>query len=275
MSAATAPRTARPLVLLHGITLRADVWAPLFHLMADRYRVIAPDLRGHGQSTAGSDGYGLPRLASDLATMLEALDLHDAVVVGHSMGGMTLMQFCGDHPDVLAERVAGVVFVATRAHAVLPPLLAGVARSLGDRGQARLEAGHQWPEPPAMAGRLARLAFGERPSAKAVSIVADMTTAIPPEAFLPSGMGLLDHDARKALGRTETPAMVVVGSRDLLTPVAASRHLAELLPGSELHVLPGAGHQLMQERPEELAGLIDGFVHRLPALSSAMHAGNS
>ena len=64
--------------------------------------------------------------------------------------------------------------------------------------------------------------------------------------------------------RTRTPSMVVVGTRDLLTPVRSSRHLAGLLEGSRLHVLPGAGHQLMQERPDELAKLIDDFVHDLP-----------
>ena len=146
----------RPLVLLHGITLRADVWAPQFHQLADRYRVIAVDLRGHGTSTAGTDGYGLPRLATDVATILETLDLYDAVVAGHSMGGMTVMQFCGDHPAVLDDRVAGVVFVATRAHAVVPALVAGTVRRLGDRAQARLDAGRNIPQSPAVGARLAR-----------------------------------------------------------------------------------------------------------------------
>ncbi|HWJ96829.1 MAG TPA: alpha/beta fold hydrolase, partial [Acidimicrobiales bacterium] len=83
----------RPLVLLHGITLRADVWAPQFHQLTDRYRVIAVDLRGHGTSKAGDAGFGVARLGDDLATLLTELDLHDAVLVGHSMGGMTVMQF--------------------------------------------------------------------------------------------------------------------------------------------------------------------------------------
>ena len=65
------------------------MWAPQFHQLTDRYRVIAVDLRGHGESAVGSDGLGISRLADDLATLLTALDLRDAVVVGHSMGGMT------------------------------------------------------------------------------------------------------------------------------------------------------------------------------------------
>ncbi|MCU1497734.1 MAG: alpha/beta hydrolase, partial [Acidimicrobiales bacterium] len=107
--------------------------------------------------------------------------------------------------------------------------------------------------------RAARAAFGERPVARAVRIVAEMGQSMDPRALLPSLDGLLDHDARTALRATATPSLVVVGTRDLLTPVPAARHLAHLLPDAELVVIPRAGHQLMQERPDELAELIDAF----------------
>lgn len=254
----------RPLVLLHGITLRADVWAPQFHQLADRYRVIAVDLRGHGTSKAGSSGFGIPRLGDDLATVLTELDLHDAVLVGHSMGGMTVMQFCGDHTDVLDERVAGLVFVATRAHQVLPPYIDRGARRLAARGQALIDAGRTLPpRATASSNQIVRLAFGDHPSKRAVELVAEMGRSIPPEALVPSLSGLIEHDARAALKATDTPSLVIVGTRDLLTPVPAASHLAHLLPDSELVVLPRAGHQLMQERPDELAELIDAFTARL------------
>lgn len=253
----------RPLVLLHGITLRSDVWAPQFHQLADRYRVIAVDLRGHGTSRAGDAGFGIPRLGDDLATLLTELDLHDAVLVGHSMGGMTVMQFCGDHTDVLDERVAGLVFVATRAHQVFPPYLDRGARRLAARGQALVDRGQALPARASTSNQIVRLAFGDHPSKKAVEIVGEMGRSIPPEALLPSLSGLIEHDARDALAATNTPSLVIVGTRDLLTPVPSARHLAHLLPDSELVVLPRAGHQLMQERPDELAELIDAFVARL------------
>lgn len=267
----------RPLVLLHGITLRHDVWAPQLHQLTDRYRVIAVDLRGHGTSSAGSAGYGIDRLADDLATLLVGLDLHDAVVVGHSMGGMTAMRFAGQHPDVLAQRVAGLVFLATRAHQVMPPYVDGAARVLVRRGQELLDSGGTLPQRATMTSSVARLAFGDHPSRKAVGIVAEMGRSIPPEALLPSLAGLLDHDARTALRATHTPSLVVVGTRDVLTPVPAGRHLAHLLPYSEFVVLPRAGHQLMQERPEEVADLIDAFVARLegdaPSVAAAVADG--
>lgn len=258
--------SGRPLVLLHGVTLRADVWAPQLHQLADRFRVIAVDLRGHGSSAAGSAGYGIGRLADDLALVLDALDLHDAVVVGHSMGGMTLMQFCGAHPDVLAARVAGLVFVATRAHRVLPPYVATGARVVLGRGQRVVAQGRPLPARAQVNDRAARLAFGDHPSPKAVHLVGEMGRSMAPEALVPSLAGLLDHDARDALRSTGTPSVVVVGTRDVLTPVPSARHLAALLPQSELVILPRAGHQVMQERPDELAELLDRFCARLPPL---------
>lgn len=253
----------RPLVLLHGVTLRSDVWAPQLHQLADRYRVIAVDLRGHGASTAGSAGYGIGRLADDLATLLVELDLRHAVVVGHSMGGMTLMHFCGAHPDVLAERVDGLIFLATRAHRVVHPMVERGARTVLGYGQAAVEAGQALPPGSTVGFRAARLAFGERPSPTAVAIVAEMGGSMDPAAMVPSLAGLMDHDAREALRATHTPAVVAVGTRDVLTPVPAGRHLAHLLPDAELVVLPRAGHQLMQERPDEVATLIDRLVARL------------
>ncbi len=253
----------QPLVLLHGITLRHDVWAPQFHHLSDRFRVVAVDLRGHGTSVAGRDGYGMPRLAADLATVLGDLELLDAIVVGHSMGGMTAMAFCGAHPEVLAERVAGLVFVATRAHQVMPPYLDRVARSLVAQGQGRVDGGRGLPSRATMNTRLVRAAFGDRPSPVAVRLVAEMGQAMAPEALVPSLAGLLDHDARAAIRATDTPSLVVVGTRDLLTPVPAGRHLARLLPDADLVVLPRAGHQLMQERPDELAELLGAFAAKL------------
>jgi len=252
--------SGRPLVLLHGITLRADVWAPQLHQLADRYRVIAVDLRGHGGSVAGSSGYGMGPLGDDVATVLESLDLRDAVVVGHSMGGMGLMQFCGAHPDVLGARVAALVFMATRAHQVVPAHLRRAAIRLAEGRQAVVDAGRPLPKPPGLGPRFVRPAFGDRPSRRALALVAEMVEEMDDTALLTTARGLLDHDARIALQATATPSLVLVGSRDLLTPVSSARHLAGLLPNTRLVLFPRAGHQLMQERPEGVARAIDDLV---------------
>lgn len=253
----------RPLVLFHGVTLRHDVWAPQFHQLADRYRVIAVDLRGHGLSRPGSNGFGMSRLADDVAAVLEALDLRDAVLVGHSMGGMTVMRFCGDHPDVLDERVAGVALVATAAHQAVPPYLASLAGAALARGRSQVAAGVALPGRGVVSRRAVRLVFGQDPSPRAIDIVTEMTGSITDEPLLGSLAGIVDHDARDALRETRTPSLVVAGTRDILTPVPAGRALARLLPGCDFVVLRGAGHQLMQERPDELGVLLDALVERI------------
>jgi pimeloyl-ACP methyl ester carboxylesterase len=263
------PADARPLVLLHGITLQARVWGYQLRDLSDRFRVVAVDLRGHGASRAGDDGYGLHLLARDLRTVLEELDLRGAIVVGHSMGGMTLMQFCADHPEVLDERVAGCVFLATSPVVPLPPALQVALRRLQPRLH-RLGGRPAWeriagaPRPADLDYNLTRRAFGRRASPLHVELTRQLVGEMAPAAMMPSGLGLVAHDAEEALARTHTPSLVIGGELDRLLPPALSRRIADALPDAELHVLEGAGHQLMLERPDEVAALLDAFAARLP-----------
>jgi pimeloyl-ACP methyl ester carboxylesterase len=263
----------RPLVLIHGISLQAAVWSPQLHQLGDRYRVLAMDVRGHGGSQAGADGFGRTVAARDLATLMDHFDLHDAVIVGHSMGGMILMEFAGDFPDQVAKRVAGLVFMDTAAYQLLPGPALPVAKALGRQVKQRFESGRRVPQrqfgDDDLSWAFARLAFGQQPSAKAVDQARRFLEAMAPSTSLPSYLDLLDHDARRALAATQTPSLVLVGSRDLLTPVFAARRVARFLPHARLEVVPGGGHQLMQERPDEVAALLDEFVAALPPVSLA------
>ena len=253
----------RPLLLIHGITLQACIWSPQLHLLADRYRVLAVDVRGHGRSSAGTGGYGRRVAAGDVATVLEHFDLHDAVVVGHSMGGMIVMEFAGEHREDLTQRVAGLVFMDTAAFALAPGPFLRPARMLGQRALARLEAGRPVPQRPMgdddLSWVLTRLAFGGRPSGRAVDETRRCGSEMAQAAVLACGVDLLDHDARQGLLGLTTPCLILVGSRDLLTPVYAARRIAGLIPSARLEILPGAGHQLMQERPHEVGRLLDEF----------------
>jgi pimeloyl-ACP methyl ester carboxylesterase len=254
-----------PIVLLHGITLQTAVWHYQLVDLSDRFRVVGLDWRGHGGSAAGRDGYGLDRLARDLGTVLTELDLRDAVVVGHSMGGMALMQFCADCPDLLDDRVAGLVFLSTSPGAFVPAMLEGAIRAWGER---RFSDGHLTRHPPRLSYRmppndlsflLARLAFGKRPSATHVDFVRAMVGLIPNESSIPSGFGLVYHDAREALRNTRTRSLVVVGSHDFLTPTFMARSIDRALPNGELRVIRGAGHHVMLERRTEFAELLAQF----------------
>ena len=263
----------RPLLLIHGVTLQARIWAPQFHLLADRYRVLAMDVRGHGRSEAGADGFGRKIAARDVRAVLEHFDLRHAVVVGHSMGGMILMEFAGDFPEELQERVAGLVFMDTAAYQVAPKVALPVMQALGRRVRTRFDTGRPVPDRPMgdddMSWVMSRLAFGSRPSARAVDELRRCGAEVPQSTSLPSWIDILDHDARDALGATSTPSMILVGSRDLLTPVAGARRIARFLPHARLEVLPGCGHQMMQERPFEFARLLDDFTAHLSEATAA------
>lgn len=256
----------RPLVLLHGITLNAELWSPQLHQLADEFRVLAVDLRGHGRSRAGDDGYGMDLLARDTATLLTKLDLHDALVVGHSMGGMATLTFAVEHPDVLAERVAGLGLVATAAARPFHPVIVPRMVALGGLIVERLDSGRKVPSYRFTGNDLSlflvRSAFGKDPSAAAIEQVRASIEATDEEALQRSLVGIFDHDTTDRLEKLDVPAFVVVGQRDLLTPVPFARIMADRLPDAELTVLPEAGHQLMQERPDELARLIRGLAAR-------------
>jgi pimeloyl-ACP methyl ester carboxylesterase len=279
----------RPFVLLHGVTLTTASWQyQLVDLVDAGYRVLALDIRGHGRSRPGRDGYSLTRLAEDLREVLGALDVRDAEIVGHSLGGMTALQLLADHPELGHDgTVSGIVLVSTSAGMVVgngvPALFARVAGLVTPAAAAR---GHVFasggpsppatrrhlfagggPSPPAtrrveLASRYCRLAFGAAPLPTHVAMVRAITSAVPSDVLSPLIATLLRMDIRKQLGRLSVPTLVVVGRRDLVTPVWHSRYLASHIPGAQLVVLNGCGHLVLLERRAELADLLVGWARR-------------
>lgn len=258
-----------PLILLHGITLRADVWHRQWEL-TDECRVIALDLRGHGLSEAGSEGASIEANADDLAFLLESLDLQGAVIAGHSMGGMVLGRFIADHyvgNDELSHRVAGVGFISTAGRSPVG-LANGFLQSIAAPAQA-LAARF-----PKLADRLTsipdndlghvlvRSTFGKKPDARDVREAADAFESLEVDQFLDAAPSILDHDVLEALAECELPASIIVGSRDPLTPVRESRRLAKALPDATITIVPDAGHQLMLERPDEVNEMLRSLLSR-------------
>ena len=146
------------------------------------------------------------------------------------------------------------------------PFLLSRATALGARLIDRLDRGDPLPRRSSgndLSLMMCRLAFGKRPSAAAVEQVRACVEAMDDEALGRSGVGLLDHDVRETLGSVTKPALILVGSRDVLTPVRAARSIAKLLPDATFRVLPEAGHQLMQERPDELAEELRALAERV------------
>ena len=257
-----------PLVLLHGVTLQWWVWHKQFRELASHRRVVAWDMRGHGESVAGSDGITLTAIGNDLALVLEELDLRGAVVVGHSMGGMALGRFCSDHHSVLAERVAGLVFMATSVATMgLPVVSSGlvglmnlVSRATTSGMRAQIKYG--WPEND-LSFTLVRSAFGKVANPDDVSDVRQMISEFPPDSAAEAGDSIARHDVRDDLAHVDVPSVVLVGDADRLTPPAHARLVRDCVPGAELVVLPGIGHQVMQEAPLAVLDVLTKLERRI------------
>jgi pimeloyl-ACP methyl ester carboxylesterase len=255
------PSDAPTLVLLHGVTISAALYNHALVDLGNEFRVIAMDWRGHGRSRPGRDGYGLNVLAKDLVTLLEHLDLANAVVLGHSMGGMALGRFAVDHTDVREKRVSGLVFCDTAAFDV------GRGGPTFGREFLRRFASDR----PSLVGRLAqapsgdlaylfaRNAFGDDPDPVAVEQMRFLFDAMSPSAITGSILPLFDHDVRAGLPSVTTRSLVMVGSKDPLTPPSQANDLVALLPNAALHTFEGAGHLPMLERRADFAKVLATF----------------
>ncbi len=266
-------RAAITIVLLHGWTLDRRTWHRQLPRLIDEVgapaRVIAYDARGHGRSSPiRRHTATLVQLAEDLGGVIDRYAADGPVVlVGHSMGGMTVMEYAHRHPEVFADRIGGLVMVSTTAEGHthtrygLPAPLGRMVRAAelssayvlarcGDRHPHRVVMNAVRPA-------MRWLLFGDscdpddlRLSSSAVARASLRSIG----SFRPSISAQQRLDTLAALA--PMPTAVLVGERDRLTPVACARGIAEALGGVEVTVCAGAGHMLMMERPDEVTAAI-------------------
>jgi pimeloyl-ACP methyl ester carboxylesterase len=258
-----------PIVFAHGVTLSSRVWAKQFEsIPMAGLRAIAFDGRGHGESTVGDTGHSIDNLADDLRSVVVGLDLHGAVLVGHSMGGMAVQAFAVRYPDVARARVAGYVLMSTAARVVT----SDASRMRG--GLDRLTGAV--PDVAAVMRQrnlgllVARLGFGDSPHPSHVEATRQMLAACPRATLRDASRAMLSLDLTAGLPTIELPTLVLVGSADILTPPRDSRQIASVIPRSELVEFTGAGHMLMYERAEEVDELIVGFAREHAAVPAAI-----
>jgi 3-oxoadipate enol-lactonase len=250
------------------VTLSAVVWHYQMVDLADRYRVIAFDHRGHGLSLAGEGGYGTGRLAADLAQALEQLELHGAVIVGHSMGGMVAQRFLVDFPEVARQRVSGVILMSTTAHTgSRVPGWERITRSTGPLLQRALRLGSNVPatlfSPTDLGFALTRIGFGKDPSPTHVDLNRKVVAAHSSLVLAELWAELTDFDIRADLADVDIPVLVVAGTHDNITPLFHNKEISRSIRDAELKVLEGGGHMLMLERRDEVNQVIADFAARV------------
>ncbi|MEU9825659.1 alpha/beta fold hydrolase [Micromonospora chersina] len=279
--AATGPVDAEvTAILLHGWTLDGRSWhrqlADLRDRFGERVRVVTYDARGHGRSSCMALRTAtLAQLGDDLAAVVDQVVPSGRIVlVGHSMGGMTVMEYAHRHPEHFAGRTAGLVFVSTTAeghtHTVygLSPRIARLIRLAETTGAGVLARCGAWRPPHALLRALRPsirwMLFGDRCDPADIRLV---TSAVAHASLRSIGgfrasIGAQHRlDTLAALGRL--PAAALVGDRDRLTPPPCAESIAAALPTTELTVCPGAGHMLMMERPDDVNAAVTGVLHQV------------
>ena len=238
-------------VLLHCWTGSRATWEPVAaRLVAAGRQVVLYDQRGHGASTLGPASPTVDVLGEDLAAVLEAVDARDAVLAGHSMGGMAIQALAISGPDVMAERVRAMVLAGTACCGIAGGPLSAPARLVfTDRRVERLMVGRFGPA-------LCRGAVGRHPRQAHLVATRDAYLSLPADVRRNFLIALQAMDLRAGLATVAVPTTVVVGTRDLLTPPRLGRGLATAIPGARLVELPDAGHMLPYEEPDRLAEII-------------------
>jgi pimeloyl-ACP methyl ester carboxylesterase len=260
------------LVFVHGYSLNLDSWHFQRAAYRGRIRTVYYDQRSHGRSGRSPRGNAtIEQLGRDLALVLDTVVPHGPIVlVGHSMGGMTIMALAEQHPEVFGDRIVGVGLVSTTAgglepHRILAPRLPStVGGGLAERLMALLARAPRGVDGARRLGRAIamvatdELAFGDKVPASYVEFVDEMLSATPFEVvaeFFSNFTKLDKFETVKALG--VVPTTIICGTEDKITVVGHSRKLHAYIPGSSLLECPGAGHLVIMERHDEVNEEID------------------
>ncbi|WP_028636333.1 alpha/beta fold hydrolase [Nocardioides sp. URHA0032] len=264
--------SAVTLVFCHGYSLNLDCWHFQREHYRGRIRSVYYDQRSHGRSGRSPIGHAtIDQLGQDLVRILEEVVPDGPVVlVGHSMGGMTIVALAQQHPELFGDRIVGTSLISTTAGGLDPsrilfPMMPTWAGSGAmHRGVATLARGHRAVDGLRRLGRNValvatdQLAFGDHVPASYVEFVDSMLAATPFEVvaeFFP-GFGQLDKFDHVGV-LANVPTTIICGTEDKLTSIGHSRKLHGRIDGSTLLECHGAGHMVILERYDEVDGELD------------------
>ena len=261
------------LVFCHGYTLSQDAWHFQRKMLREiedrrlagtRFRMVFWDQRGHGRSQFGDPAAAtLDQLGSDLERVIQAVaPTGPLVLIGHSMGGMTVMALARRRPDLMAERVIAVALVSTSAGGLdgvdlgLPRLSASLLRFAEPTLQALIRTPRLVERTRQAASDLEtvvlrRYSYASPVSPALAEFTAAMITATRLDVVSAFLTALLGHDELEALAAFDgVETLVISGDKDLLTPAEHSDEIARRLPNAEHVVVADSGHMTLLEHPE-------------------------
>ncbi|MDN5896901.1 MAG: alpha/beta hydrolase [Nocardioides sp.] len=266
------PADELTVVFVHGYALNLDCW----HFQRAGYRGLVRsvyfDQRSHGRSGRSPDGHAtIDQLGVDLLQVIEQVAPEGRVVlVGHSMGGMSIISLAEQHPELFGDRIVGVGLISTTAggmstqRIVLPLLPEGIGGQLMHRAIAGLARTSRVVEGVRRASKdvatvaTDKFAFGEDAPGEYVAFVDRMLSATPFDVlaeFFPQFDSLDKFSVISAFERV--PTTIICGTADRLTSIGHSRKLHSLIPGSTLVECEGAGHMVIMEQHERVNAALD------------------
>ena len=255
----TGRADGEPLLLIQGLGADRRGWAFQRFALGRRYRLYLVDNRGAGGSDKPQGPYDLEQMAEEALAVLDAEGVERAHVMGASMGGVLAQILAVRHPDRVRSLV--LACTASRHHQWRVDLLAEWA-SIAERRGMR-----------ALASRAVRWLVGPRAHRRfhlPFRVLSPFVLNVPAHAFAAQARAILafPDEIREELRSVAVPTMVIVGSQDILTPLADSEELCELIPHAELHVIGGAAHGLMVEHAGTFNDRVLAFLERASALTA-------
>jgi pimeloyl-ACP methyl ester carboxylesterase len=262
------------LLMTHGWDLDATAWYYEKKHLADRFRLVLWDLPGLGLSTQPADGkYSLERMAQDLRAVLERTgEGRPVVLVGHSIGGMTILTFCRLFPEMLGREVAGIVLVNTTHTQPLNTVMAGaLLRALQKPVIEPLMHLTIWLSPLVwlmnwqsyLSGSSHRTtnwtSFSGRESRGQLDFATRFTAKMSPAVIAKGMLAMLRWDETATLPRINVPTLIITSDSDKLTLPEASRTMEAAIPDARLVQVAPAGHPGFLERSEQYDAAIAEF----------------
>lgn len=243
-----------PLVFIHGYTSSTNNWIETLPRLPDRYHAHAFDLRGAGESDKPAGGYGPPIYAEDIHRATRALGLDTFTLIGHSMGGLTGMQFAVRYPERLRKLI--LVAPAPSNGLVMDPSLRTQAKAIRANRDLRRQFARK---------------FMVRPlTDDFIELSIDDDLKWPEAAYDEAWQAMVEIRLAEEIARIHVPTLMVVGDRDLLR--AANLEDAQRIPNCALQVFYRVGHLIPFDVPDQFVALLDDFIqHGAAPLFSLTH----
>jgi pimeloyl-ACP methyl ester carboxylesterase len=239
-----------PVVLLHGFPLTNAIWHAQQESLGEHFRVLTPDLRGHGRSPAPPGIYDMDLMARDVLAWLDARQVKKAVIMGHSMGGYVALATWKRQP----ERFLALGLIASHA---------GADTEEGRQGRYKLVDKVAAEGSQAAAAALLPKLFAPGSSAEVPTFdqVRQMILQTPVAGIIGSLQGMaVRPDSTSILANVRVPTLIVAGSRDQIIPLEKAKSLAATLPMATLALVDNAGHMPMLEQPQATTTAIRQFL---------------